>query len=93
MKKITIEGNQGYLLPKKEVLPLVDHYWSEEGMSKTLTEANFTIENIIELNEKNLPKELQKTFNRLVEQKAKEYNISWKDEWEKPLYQIIIARK
>jgi adenine phosphoribosyltransferase len=80
-------------LPDKSILKLKDVFWSEKTLTDLIKQSGFKIESIIHLNKNNIPNKHKKFFIELEQKIAKQFNITWLDEWKAPLYQIIIAKK
>ncbi|NQU78875.1 class I SAM-dependent methyltransferase [Candidatus Woesearchaeota archaeon] len=80
-------------LPNGNNLCLTDYFWKEQTLVGNLEKNGFIVDNIIDLNDESLDEKLLKQFRQVRRAISKKHEITWKDEWTAPLYQIIIAKK
>jgi len=74
-------------------ISLKDFFWEEDTLVGLMNESGFKIQRIIDLNEHSLDGDEKIFFLDVKKKIEKKYSIKWRDEWNKKLYQIIIAKK
>ena len=91
LKDSTVFHNK-LILPSGKSIDLSDHYWSNNILRNILKKNNFSV-CFFDV-PKGLPESAKKMFNTTLTDTQKRYNIvNWLDEWNMPLYQIILAEK